>query len=171
MESVPRSSLYTWLTAYTLFLIYAALNTSGFLFIDHANLRIHEVGHVAFSWAGTTLHILGGTLMPLIGPFALTIFFYRRGDTAAVALTTFWGFQNLLYIAAYMGDARRSAMPLVGADESDWTILFTQWGVLQYDTTIAQWTRGIGWIGMLATMGWLAFRSQSSSPATSFPRE
>lgn len=158
-EPLPRRSLVIWLVACTAFLIYASLNASGFLFIDHANLMIHEVGHAAFSWGGTTLHILGGTLMQLIVPFALAVLFYRRRETAAVALTTFWGFQNLLYIATYMGDARRSALPLVGADESDWTILFTQWGVLQYDTAIASWTRGIGWLGMLTTMGWLAFRS------------
>lgn len=161
-EPLPRNSLVTWLVAYSLFLIYASLNTSGFLFIDHANLMIHEIGHVAFSWAGQTLHILGGTLMQLIVPFALTAMFYQRREAAGVALTSFWGFQNLLYIATYMGDARRSALPLVGADESDWTILFTQWGVLQYDTTIAAWTRGIGWIGMLATMGWLIWQARRS---------
>jgi hypothetical protein len=154
---VSRQTLITWLVAYSAFLIYAALNTSGFLFIDHANLMIHEVGHAAFSWAGYTLHILGGTLMQILVPLVFGILFYRRRETTAVACAAFWGFQNFLYIATYMADARRSALPLVGADESDWTILFTQWGVLQYDTTIASWVRGIGWIGMLATMGWLAW--------------
>jgi hypothetical protein len=57
-----------------------------------------------------------------------------------------------------MADARRSALPLVGSDESDWTILFTHWGVLHLDTAIAAWTRGAGWIGMLAASGWLAYR-------------
>jgi hypothetical protein len=44
-----------------------------------------------------------------------------------------------------------------GSEESDWTILFTHWGVLNQDLTIAAWTRGIGEIGMLASVGWLAW--------------
>jgi Trk-type K+ transport system membrane component len=56
-----------------------------------------------------------------------------------------------------MGDARTAALPLVGADESDWAILFSQWGVLHLDRTIAAWTRAIGWIGMVGTVAWLAF--------------
>jgi hypothetical protein len=101
--------------------------------------------------------ILGGTLMELIVPLVCMLAFIRRGETTAVAATAFWTFENLLYIAAYMADARRSAIPLVGGDESDWTILFTHWGVIQHDLTIAAWTRGLGWIGMLATIGWLAW--------------
>jgi hypothetical protein len=143
---------------YGLFLLYAATNTSGFLFLDHANLMIHEAGHMVFAWGGETLQILGGTLAQLIVPLVCTLVFIRRGETAAVAFTVFWGFENLLYIATYMADARTSALPLVGADESDWTLLFTQWGVLHLDRTIAAWTRAVGWIGMLATPAWLAWR-------------
>ena len=143
--------------AFAAFLVYASLDTDGFLFVDNANLMIHEAGHLFFAWAGYYTQILGGTLAQILVPLALGLFFVRRGDTAAVAVTSFWGFQNLLYIATYMGDARRSALPLVGSDESDWTILFTHWGVLQLDTAIAGWVRGLGWIGMLATIAWLAW--------------
>jgi hypothetical protein len=154
---VSRSAFIGWTTLFVMFLIYAALNSGAFLILDYANLMIHEVGHPAFSWAGYYTTILGGTLMQLIVPIACTLVFIRRGETTAVAATAFWTFENLLYIAAYMADARRSAIPLVGADESDWTILFTHWGVIQHDLTIAAWTRGIGWIGMLGTIGWLAW--------------
>ena len=55
-----------------------------------------------------------------------------------------------------MADARRSALPLVGGDESDWTILFSHWGVL--DTTRrSRRGRGVGWIGMIAAVAWLAW--------------
>jgi hypothetical protein len=49
-------------------------------------------------------------------------------------------------------------MPLVGGDESDWTILFTHWGVLGLDTRIAAVVRGLGWTGMLAAVAWLGWR-------------
>jgi hypothetical protein len=152
---VPRNAVIGWVIAYAAFLVYASLNTSGFLFIDHANLMIHEAGHALFGWAGYYTQILGGTIGQLLAPLACTLFFIRRGETTAVAATAFWGFENLLYIATYMADARRSALPLVGSDESDWTILFTHWGVLPHDLTIAAWTRGVGWIGMIATIAWL----------------
>ena len=162
-SAVSRESLVAWCAAFGLFLIYAALNSSGFLIVDHANLMIHEVGHQLFSWAGYYTMILGGTLTQLIVPFGCMLLFLRRGETTAVAATAFWGFENLLYIATYMADARRSALPLVGSDESDWTILFTHWGVLQHDLTIAAWTRGIGWMGMIGTIAWLIQRSHRSS--------
>lgn len=154
---VSRSAFVGWTAVFVAFLSYAAVNTGGFLIPDYANLMIHEIGHPAFSWAGYYTTILGGTLMQLLVPLACTAVFIRRGETTAVAATAFWTFENLLYVAAYMADARRSAIPLVGGDESDWTILFSHWGVLQHDVTIAGWTRGIGWIGMLGTIGWLAW--------------
>lgn len=152
---VSRNAAIGGVIAFVAFLVYAALNTSGFLFIDHANLMFHEVGHAMFGWAGYYTQILGGTLGQLLAPLACMLIFLRRGETTAVAATAFWLFQNLLNIATYMADARRSALPLVGSDESDWTILFSHWGVLQHDLTIAAWTRGLGWIGMIATIAWL----------------
>jgi hypothetical protein len=57
-----------------------------------------------------------------------------------------------------MADARTAALPLVGSEESDWTILFGQWGLLAQDQKIGGIMRTIGWLGMLAAMAWLAYR-------------
>jgi hypothetical protein len=57
-----------------------------------------------------------------------------------------------------MADARRAALPLVGSEESDWTILFGQWGLLAQDQKIGGIMRTLGWLGMLATLTWLAYR-------------
>jgi hypothetical protein len=160
---VSRSEFVGWSIAYGVFLVYAWLNTSGFLFIDMANLMIHETGHTLFSWAGYYTTILGGTLAQILVPLGILLVFLRQGRTTAVAFTAFWLSENLLYVATYMGDARRSALPLVGADESDWTILFTHWGVLQHDLTIAAWTRGLGWVGMLLSVAWLGWRHLTSA--------
>jgi hypothetical protein len=164
-KPISQATLFAWLGGYTLFLLYAAANTSGFLFIDNANLMIHEAGHLWFSWAGHYTHILGGTLGELIVPAACFFLFMYRGETQAVAFCSFWFFENFLYIASYMGDARAATQPLVGGDESDWALLFEHWKVLHLDTTIAAWTRGIGWLGMIATMGWLAWM-YFQNPAT-----
>ena len=156
---VSRPALLACVVACALLLVHAATNTSGFLLVDHANLMIHEVGHVAFSWGGHTLMLLGGTLAQLIVPTLCGVMFMRRGDTIAIACCAFWAFENLLYIAVYLGDARTAALPLVGADESDWTILLSRWGVLHLDRAIAAWVRSVGWIGMLTTFGWLGWKA------------
>jgi len=165
VNAVSRNALIGWAIGYAAFLIYAATNTTGFLVIDYANLMFHEAGHVVFSWADYYTEILGGTLGQLIVPLVCTLVFLRRGETTAVACCAFWGFENLLYIATYMGDARRAALPLVGGDESDWTILFSHWGVLGFDQTIAAVTRGLGWMGMIGSVAWLVWMyARSEAP-------
>lgn len=156
-KPVSRAALTGWSIFYLLFLVNAAADDDGFLFIDHANLMIHEAGHFFFSWFGYYTQILGGTLGELLVPLLCGLYFFRKGETTAVAFCAFWFFENFLYIGAYMADARTSAMPLVGAEESDWTILLTRWNVLPHDRTIAAWTRALGWLGMVATIAWLAW--------------
>ena len=68
-KSLPRGVGIAWLVAFALFLLYARSSGPAFLFIDWANLMIHEAGHPFFSWFGSyTLTILGGTLGELIVP-------------------------------------------------------------------------------------------------------
>lgn len=143
---------------YILFLLYAWRDTTGFLFLDYANLIIHEAGHPFFSWFGHTLMILGGTLGELIVPALCAAFFFYHRQTYGFTFSVFWFFENFLYIGTYMADARTLSLPLVNSDESDWTILFSQWSILNYDQKIGHFTRGIGWLGMFAAVGWLIFR-------------
>ena len=58
-----------------------------------------------------------------------------------------------------MADARVMALPLVGSGDHDWEILFGQWGLLLQDQKIGGATRSLGWMGMLATVAWLAWHS------------
>ena len=75
----------------------------------------------------------------------------------------FFFFENWLYTATYMADARAMVLPLVTTGdpdlaEHDWNTIFTSLGVLEYDTTIAAIIRLLGWSGMLASAAWLAAR-------------
>ena len=157
-KPVSRIAGISWLVVYFLFLIYAAINAPNFLFIDFANLLIHEAGHPLFSPFGYTITILGGTLLELIAPLACFIIFFFKRETTAVAFCSFWFFENFLYIGTYMADARALELPLVGSGDHDWNILFGQWGWLRYDISIGHTTRFLGWCGMIATMAWLVFR-------------
>jgi len=156
-RTVSPSTLLAWLGFYALFLLHAARSETGFLLLDHVNLVIHEGGHFFFSWFGETLQILGGTLAELLVPLLIAFYFVWHRQTAGVAFAAFWFSENFLYIATYMADARTQALPLVGSGEHDWELLFAQWGVLQHDQSIAGVVRTLGWVGMLASMGWLAW--------------
>jgi hypothetical protein len=159
-KPVSRGVGIAWLCCYALFLLYASFDRSGFLFLDFVNLIIHEGGHFFFSWFGHTIMVLGGTLGELLVPLLCAMYFFWQREATGFAFSSFWFFENFPYIGTYMADARTAALPLVGSGDSDWEILFSQWGVLAQDQKIGGIMRALGWTGMLATLGWLAYRTR-----------
>jgi len=162
-KPVSRGAGIAWLVFYALFLLYAFLDRSGFLILDYVNLMIHEGGHFFFSWFGETIHILGGTLGELIAPLLCAFYFFWQRETTGFAFSIFWFFENFPYIGTYMADARTASLPLVSSDESDWTILFGQWGLLQQDQKIGHAMHVLGWLGMLAIVAWLGYRIRETA--------
>jgi hypothetical protein len=161
---VPRWALVAWLTFYAAFLLYVFHSHGGFLFIDLANLVVHEGGHLLFGWFGPTLGLWGGTLLQWLVPFLLAAYFFTQRQTASFAFCAFFFFENWLYTATYMADARAMALPLVTTGdpdhiEHDWNSIFSSLGVLPYDTTIAGVVRFLGWCGMLAVVAWIVWIS------------
>ena len=160
---VSRWALLAWLAFYVLFLIYAFSAHGGFLFIDSANLVVHEGGHMLFGWFGSTLGLWGGTILQWLVPLLLAAYFFRQRQPAAFAFCMFFFFENWLYTATYMADARAMALPLVTTGDSDyiehdWNTIFSSLGWLPYDTRIAAVVRLLGWCGMLASTAQLAAR-------------
>ena len=125
--------------------------------LDSANLAFHEAGHPLFGLFSDRLMVYGGTLGQLVFPIVATVSFWMRREALACALTAVWLSENLWNIARYMADARAQELPLVGGGEHDWTEIFSRWGALNQDTTIAGVVRLIGWIGVLSAWGWLAW--------------
>ena len=165
-KPVSRGAGIAWLSFYGLFLLYAFTSRSGFLILDYVNLIIHEGGHFFFSWFGNTIMILGGTLGELLVPFLCAAYFFWHRETTGFAFSTFWFFENFPYIGTYMADARTANLPLVGSEESDWAILFGQWGLLLQDQKIGSFVRVLGYLGMLATVAWLAHHIRQKPPQT-----
>ena len=170
-DPVSRIAGIIWLLVYALFLLHAFRDTSGFLFPDFVNLMIHEAGHLFFSWGGHTLMLLGGTLGELLVPLLCALYFYFRGQTTGFVFSFFWFFENFLYIGTYMKDARAGALPLVNSEIGDWTLLFGQWDLLPSDLKIGQFTRHLGWLGMAATIAFLAYRIYRDSQPVLRPLE
>lgn len=160
---VSKPAFIGWSIFYGLFIFHALRARGGFLLIDHVNLIIHEGGHLLFGWLGQTLGLWGGTLLELIVPFALAVYFTFQRQTAGAVFAAFFFFENFLYIGTYMADARSQGLPLVTVGDAeggghDWFNIFSSLGLLSHDRTIGGATRLIGWLGILATIGWLTYR-------------
>src|ERR1700684_2541600 len=162
-KPVSRPALTAWLIVYAWFLVDAFRADGGFLFIDSANLVVHEGGHNLFGWFGPTLGLWGGTLLQWLVPFLLAAYFFTERETTGFVFSLFFFFENWLYTATYMADARAQDLPLVTTGdpefaEHDFFRIFTDLGLLNYDTQIAAVVRLLGWCGMIAVVVWLALR-------------
>jgi len=156
---VPKChALYAWLFAYALFLIYTLTDSDGFLLIDYTNLVFHEAGHVLLGFLG----IIGGTVGQCLPPAMTLGWFLYRQDLTGAAFGLFWLGTNFRYIGWYMSDARAQVLPLIGDGEHDWHLLFSAWGVLEYDTQIGGAFKALGYLAMFGAIGWLAARTLSS---------
>lgn len=170
-KPVSRPALVGWLIFYLWFLVYAFRAHGGGLFIDMANLVVHEGGHNLFGWFGPTLGLWGGTLLQWMVPFLLAAYFFTQRETSGFVFSLFFFFENWLYTATYMADARALELPLVTTGdpefvEHDWFKIFSSMGVLNYDTKIAAIVRLLGWLGMIGIVVWFALRwNDKSSPA------
>jgi len=167
-KPVSRAAVIAWLVFYVAFLTYAFSAHGGFLFIDNANLVVHEGGHNLFGWFGSTLGLWGGTLLQWLVPFLLAAYFFSQRQTTGFVFCLFFFFENWLYTATYMADARAQVLPLVTTGdpdfvEHDWYAIFSSLGVLDWDTKIAAVVRILGWGGMLGCAAWLAARTKAQS--------
>jgi hypothetical protein len=163
-KPVSRPELVAWLMCYIGFLGYAFSAHGGWLFIDCANLVVHEGGHHLFGWFGPTLGLWGGTLLQWLVPFLLAAYFFTERQSTGFVFCSFFFFENWLYTATYMADARAQVLPLVTTGdpdfvEHDFYAIFTSLGVLNHDTQIAAVVRLLGWCGMIAVVIWLATRT------------
>lgn len=164
-KPLPRWAIVAWLAFYLWFLAYAFSQHGGFLFIDSANLVVHEGGHALFGWFGPTLGLWGGTILQWLVPLLLACYFFHERQPAGFIFCLFFFFENWIYTATYMADARAMELPLVTLGDAefakhDWNTIFGNLGVLAYDTRIAALVRLLGWCGMLACVGWLAARAR-----------
>ena len=168
-EPVSKPARLAWLAFYAIFLLYALTDKSGYLLIDYVFVPIHEGGHLLFSYFGHTLMVAGGTLLQLGVPVMLAVYFAFQRQATGVAFSSFFFFENFLNVATYMADSRRMELQYVTVGdpdfaEHDWLTMFSQMGVLEYDTKIAAVVRAIGWLGMIAVVVWLWSRTKQSDP-------
>jgi hypothetical protein len=178
-REIPRWALILALAFYAIILLDVANGGDPFGLVF---LPVHEGGHLLFGWFGALfptstaefIMVAGGTALQLGAPVMLAIYFAFRRQALGVAFCTFFFFQQFLPIATYMADARAMELPLVTVGDTenvihDWNYLFGRLGLLNHDTQIASLMRILGWLGMLATVAWLARRGFASTDDSSAP--
>jgi hypothetical protein len=178
-KPVSRPAIVVWLLFYSGFMLYAFGRSPASLFIHNANLVVHEGGHNLFGWFGPTLGLWGGTLLQWLVPFLLALYFFSERQVPGFVFCLFFFFENWIDTAEYMADARAQLLPLVTTGdaefaEHDFFRIFSNLGVLPYDTKIAAVVRILGWSGMIVCVVWLAVRlraaDQKPTVSVSFPK-
>jgi hypothetical protein len=137
--------------------------------IDDVDLAIHEFGHMLFMpfgipILGSTMVILGGSLTQVAFPLLFVGYFLRKGDDGrrrdvfAAMVCLWWSGINLLDVAIYCADSRAGQLMLLGgltgqeSDGHDWYNLLNGWGLLEQDTVIARYMRGIAGLVCIASL-------------------
>src|SRR5690349_8581832 len=122
-QPVSRHEFYGWFSFYALLLLYLARHFGQLTLLDNIHLPIHEGGHLLFGYFGETPHLWGGTLLQLLVPALLAVYFSAQNQLPGTTFCTFFFFHSLTGMATYMSDALARGLPLVTvgavADESD----------------------------------------------------
>ena len=149
---------------YLIFLYQLWRGSGPMLMMDLVFIPIHEGGHLLFRFFGEWVSVAGGTFLQLAVPGMLASYFAYVRQVPGVAFCMFFFFEQFLPTATYMADARAQELPLLTVGDAeyvihDWNYLFTSLGVIEHDIQIAHAVRVMGWMGMLATVGWMAWRT------------
>ena len=168
-ENYSKPRFYINLVIYCIFFLWgwsfivanhysAELNNS---FMHMINLVFHEAGHVIFRLLGDFMSILGGSLLQLLVPVIFLFSFIKRKDTFAASIMMWWFAQSMMDLVAYIDDAQRQEMWLLGGVQGkdmpgihDWNNILSTLGLLQYDHVIAVMVSWVAIIFMLLAFIW-----------------
>lgn len=102
----------------------------SFNILDNVNLLFHEAGHLIFSLFGRFISIAGGTIMQLLIPLGIAIYFLVKKNIFALGVGVFWFGENLVNISYYAADAQTKVLPLIGGGH-DWSYLLSKLSLLK----------------------------------------
>ena len=116
--------------------VYFVLHRGEYTLLDNFHLIVHEAGHLFFSFFGTFVQFLGGTLMQLIIPVLLLVVFYKSAMPKGMQISFFLLGHSLINVSVYAADARTQVLPLLGNGKHDWNYLLNEMNLLNFDEQI-----------------------------------
>lgn len=146
--------------------VVCAASPGTYRFLDRVDLVFHEAGHVIFGFFGELIGILGGSLMQVLIPAIVVVYFlaHRQNYSAAVAL--FWVAQSLFNVSVYVKDARTRALPLLGGEDTlhDWGYILGKLNLLLWDRALGNSIYALGLLLLGASvLGGLYFSREQES--------
>jgi hypothetical protein len=133
-----------WTLRFNIFFSYSydfpfPVNAVNFM-VQNFLLIVHEAGHTFMGFLGNrTLTILGGSFYEILLPLIILAYLLFNKFIKGSQLGFYLAGSAWLSVAFYAADASGRQLPLIGnlGDSAhDWGNLLTNWGLLQYDTTI-----------------------------------
>ncbi|MCK9212685.1 MAG: hypothetical protein M0P61_17795 [Ignavibacteriaceae bacterium] len=115
---------------------YFVLHRGEYTLLDNFHLIVHEAGHLFFSFFGTFIQFLGGTLMQLIIPVLLLIIFFKSAMPKGMQISFFLLGHSLINVSVYAADARTQVLPLLGNGKHDWAYLLNEMNLLNFDEQV-----------------------------------
>ena len=118
--------------------IYLVFNRGNYIFIDNADLIIHEAGHFFFRFFGQFINTAGGSLMQIILPSLIVWYFFRNSYRTGVQFSLLWLGQNFINISVYAADAQAMKLHLLGGNKvyHDWHFMLSELHILNYDYAV-----------------------------------
>ena len=89
--------------------------TEPLRFIHGIDLAIHETGHTFALFVPRFLHVLAGSALQVILPAVCAWTFLQQRQFGSFAVALFWTGESVTDVAIYMADAKKRALPLLGA--------------------------------------------------------
>ncbi len=91
--------------------------------LTYVNLGLHEAGHMlTYSWSEVTTAMMGSILQVVVPVLLALYFFFRRGDWVGAGVCLVWAATSGLEVAAYVADAPKQELDLIG-DRHDWAYI------------------------------------------------
>lgn len=150
---------FTWGWSFIFSNHYSAELNNSFMHI--INLTFHEAGHVIFRLLGRFMTILGGSLLQILVPIVFLVAFLKKRDPFAASIMLWWLAQSMMDLVAYIDDAQRQEMWLLGGVQGkdmpgihDWNNILGQLGMLDYAHGLAVLTSWIAIFLMLLAFYW-----------------
>ena len=123
---------------------------------DWVDLGIHELGHMIVMGGPRMLHFLAGSLLQVMVPAGLAVYFWwRQKDLAGAGFCAAWAGTSAWDVSVYIADAPIQALPLIGGGTHDWAYLLGPQGCDSIDQagSIAGFVDVMGMVAAVAGIG------------------